>query len=85
MNQRLKEEIINFIGDESCKNGKWTWAECNEMIRYFYNLALQDVKKDIDKGRQYAKNMENCSNDDYYRGMVDAYDNMSIFIEKQEA
>ena len=32
----LEKEILDWIGDEgSCKNGKWTWYECNEMLRHF--------------------------------------------------
>ena len=36
----LEKEILDWIGDEgSCKNGKWTWDECNKMLRYFYGLG----------------------------------------------
>lgn len=38
----LEKEILNYIGDEaSCKYGKWTWYECNKMIRYFFALGLK--------------------------------------------
>lgn len=37
----LEKEILNYIGDEaSCKHGKWTWYECNKMIRHFFELGL---------------------------------------------
>jgi hypothetical protein len=37
----LEKEILNWIGDEdSCKNGKWTWCECNKMLRHFYELGV---------------------------------------------
>ncbi len=41
----LEKEILEWIGDEgSCKNGKWTWYECNKMIRHFYELGLNAKK-----------------------------------------
>ena len=41
----LEKEILDWIGDEgSCKNGKWTWYECNKMIRHFYELGLNTRK-----------------------------------------
>ena len=43
----LEKEILDWIGDEgSCKNGKWTWYECNEMLRYFYELGLKARKEE---------------------------------------
>lgn len=41
----LEKEILNYIGDEaSCKHGKWTWYECNKMIRHFFELGLKAQK-----------------------------------------
>ncbi len=43
----LEKEILDWIGDEgSCKNGKWTWYECNKMIRHFYELGLNARKEE---------------------------------------
>ena len=43
----LEKEILDWIGDEgSCKNGKWTWYECNKMIRHFYELGLKATKEE---------------------------------------
>lgn len=43
----LEKEILDWIGDEgSCKNGKWTWYECNKMIRHFYKLGLNTRKEE---------------------------------------
>lgn len=42
----LEKEILDWIGDEdSCKNGKWTWYECNKMLRRFYELGLNARKE----------------------------------------
>ena len=44
----LEKEIINHIGDEgSCKSGKWTWYECNEMIHYFFELGIKATQKEV--------------------------------------
>ena len=44
----LEKEILNHIGDEgSCKSGKWTWYECNEMIRYFFELGIKATQKEV--------------------------------------
>lgn len=43
----LEKEILDWIGDEdSCKNGKWTWYECNKMLRHFYELGLNARKEE---------------------------------------
>ena len=43
----LEKEILDWIGDEgSCKNGKWTWYECNKMIRHFYELGFNARKEE---------------------------------------
>jgi hypothetical protein len=43
----LEKEILDWIGDEdSCKNGKWTWYECNKMIRHFYKRGLNARKEE---------------------------------------
>ena len=42
----LEKEIADWIGDEeTCKNGKWTFYECDRMIRHFYELGLNARKK----------------------------------------
>lgn len=42
----LEKEILDWIGDEdSCKNGEWTWYECNKMLRHFYELGLNAKKE----------------------------------------
>ena len=47
-NVDLEKEILDWIGDEdSCKNGKWTWYECNKMIRHFYKRGLNARKEEI--------------------------------------
>ena len=42
----LEKEIADWIGDEeTCKDGKWTFYECDRMIRHFYELGLNARKK----------------------------------------
>lgn len=53
----LEKEILNHIGDEgSCKHGKWTWYECNKMIRYFFELGIKAMQKDADLENNDAVN-----------------------------
>ena len=54
----LEKEIRDWIGDNGSKDDRWTWGECNEMIRYFYELGLRraaEMYDDIEYNRQRAE------------------------------
>ena len=62
MNERLKQEYTNWMSENEDTAG---FFNPEELAQYFYNLALEDVKKELkpEKDISYPN--------DYERGSVD--------------
>ena len=84
MNQRLEEEINAYLEEKlkiSLSETPRTWKITQVVAQHFYNLALEDVKKEVEKNLKELNDRHEVLN----RGEIQLYQKKILnFIEKQE-
>ena len=95
MNTKINEEIERYLKDSLAIKFPTTEEELIKSdIRYiakhFYNLAVDDMKKEVKMRKRICEDSGDISGDDYiekgyFNGKMFAYQEMLYFIEKQKA
>ena len=83
MNEKFKYIAKNYFISECMQNGVCDENDLAEIIKYGYNLALENVKKEVERIRGVVHDYA-TTNAEMHIGACLALDNIKTFIEKQE-
>ena len=83
MNKRLEQELEEWNEHGPLTNIPWCTPQDAIAItaQHFYNLALEDVKKEVEKIKDYVEALK--IDDDFHCGELAVCDNILDFIDQQ--